>query len=156
MCKWWTTLRWEDIEKMYRRFKTAISYAVSPFLHRTRLCVSHLERLCFWDDEADLNLCRFVTVSAARKRFAVDVPRFIMQLQLMLCLVESEISRRSGMLLVSHLGRHFMVHSHGFNIDDPVSNLKNTRTRPFYVCSKPCSTSTAPNVAVVGGTFRLG
>ena len=133
MCKWWTTLRWKDIEKMYRRFKTAISYAVSPFLHRTRLCVSHLERLCFWDDEADLNLCRFETVSAARKRFAVDVPRFIMQLQLMLCLVESEISpavvsnqknhisRRSGMLLVSHLGRHFMVHSHGFNIDDTVS-----------------------------------
>ena len=83
-----------------------------------------------------------------------------------LCLVESEIShavvsnqknhfsRRSGMLLVSHLGRHSMVHSHGFNIDDPVSNLINTRIRPFYVCSKPCSTSTAPNVPVVGGTFR--
>ena len=27
-------------------------------------------------------------------------------------------------------------------------------SRPFYVCSKPCSTSTAPNVPVVGGTFR--
>lgn len=166
MCKWWTTLRWEDIEKMYRRFKAEISYAVSPFLHRTILYVSHLERLCFWDDEADLNLCRFVTVSVARKHFALDVPRFIMQLQLRLCLVESEIShavvsnqknhfsRRSGMLLVSHLGRHSMVHSHGFNIDDPVSNLINTRIRPFYVCSKPCSTSTAPNVPVVGGTFR--
>lgn len=59
------------------------------------------------------------------------------------------------MLLVSHLGRHSMVHSHGFNIDDPVSSLKNTRIRPFYVCSRPCSTSTAPNVPVVGGTFRL-
>ena len=152
---------------MYRRFKTEISYAVSPFLHRTRLYVSHLKRLCFWDDEADLNLCRFWNCFRGKETFcfgrtkvyhAVATNAMLGWKWNLTCSgfqpKESYLYRRSGMLLVSHLGRHSMVHSHGFNIDDTVSNLKNTRTRPFFVCSKPCSTSTAPNVAVVGGTFR--